>query len=77
MQISLITLNARYSHSCPALFHVRNALAQGLPESRLVLRQFTINDPYYQTLVRITGDQPEVVCFSVSIWNVDYTMRLV
>lgn len=77
MQISLITLNARYSHSCPALFHVRNALAEGLPESRLVLRQFTINDPYYQTLVRITGDQPQALCFSVYIWNADYTMRLV
>jgi len=77
MQISLITLNARYSHSCPALFHVRNALAQAMPESRLVLHQFTINDPYYQTLVRITGDQPEILCFSVYIWNADYTMRLV
>ncbi|MFH1021533.1 MAG: DUF4080 domain-containing protein [Pseudomonadota bacterium] len=77
MQISLITLNARYSHSCPALFHVRNALAQGLPESRLVLHQFTINDPYYQTLLRITGDQPEVLCFSVYIWNAGYTLRLV
>ncbi len=77
MQISLITLNARYSHSCPALFHVRNALVQTLPESCLVLHQFTINDPYYQTLVRITGDQPQVICFSVYIWNADYTMRLV
>lgn len=77
MQISLITLNARYSHSCPALFHVRNVLAQALPESCLVLHQFTINDPYYQTLVRITGDQPEALCFSVYIWNSDYTMRLV
>jgi hypothetical protein len=77
MQISLITLNARYSHSCPALFHVRNALAQGLPESRLVLHQFTINDPYYQTLLRITGDQPQALCFSVYIWNAEYTMRLV
>ncbi len=77
MQISLITLNARYSHSCPALFHVRNALAQALPESCLVLRQFTINDPYYQTLVRITADQPQVICFSVYIWNAEYTMRLV
>ncbi|MBU4118925.1 MAG: DUF4080 domain-containing protein [Proteobacteria bacterium] len=77
MQISLITLNARYSHSCPALFHVRNALAQGLPESTLVLHQFTINDPYYQTLLRITGDQPEVICFSVYIWNAEYTLRLV
>jgi len=77
MQISLITLNARYSHSCPALFHVRNALAQAMPESRLVLHQFTINDPYYQTLVRITGEQPHAICFSVYIWNAEYTMRLV
>jgi hypothetical protein len=77
MQISLITLNARYSHSCPALFHVRNALAQALPESRLALHQFTINDPYYQTLLRITGDQPQAICFSVYIWNAEYTMRLV
>jgi len=77
MQISLITLNARYSHSCPALFHVRNALAQALPESCLLLHQFTINDPYYQTLIRITGDQPQAICFSVYIWNAEYTMRLV
>lgn len=77
MQISLITLNARYSHSCPALFQVRNALAERLPESRSVLHQFTINDPYYQTLLRITGDQSDVLCFSVYIWNADYTMRLV
>ncbi len=77
MQISLITLNARYSHSCPALFHVRNVFEQSLPESRLTLHQFTINDPYYQTLLRITGDQPDVLCFSVYIWNSDYTMRLV
>ncbi|OGQ85959.1 MAG: hypothetical protein A2464_03000 [Deltaproteobacteria bacterium RIFOXYC2_FULL_48_10] len=77
MQISLITLNARYSHSCPALFQVRNALAQALPESRLLLHQFTINDPYFQTLVRITGDQSRIFCFSVYIWNAEYTMRLV
>lgn len=77
MQISLITLNARYSHSCPALFQVRNALARALPESGLVLHQFTINDPYYQTLLRITGDAPEILCFSVYVWNVDYTLRLV
>ncbi|HCC54215.1 MAG TPA: DUF4080 domain-containing protein [Desulfobulbaceae bacterium] len=77
MQISLITLNARYSHSCPALFQVRFALEQALPESGLILRQFTINDPYYQTLMRITGDQPEALCFSVYIWNAEYTMRLV
>jgi len=77
MQISLITLNARYSHSCPALFHVRNALARALPESSLALHQLTINDPYYQTLLRITNDAPEAVCFSVYIWNSDYTMRLV
>ena len=54
MQIVLVALNARYTHSCPALFYVRNALRENLPASTIALHQFTINDPYYQTLLRIT-----------------------
>jgi len=77
MQISLVALNARYSHSCPALFHLRAALNRGLPGCRPAHHQFTINDPYYQTLLAITGERPEAVCFSVYIWNAEYARRLV
>ncbi len=76
MQISLIALNARYVHSCLALFYVRNALLENLPASKIVLHQFTINDPYYQTLLRITEGNPQAVFFSVYVWNAQYVRRL-
>ncbi|MFZ5775288.1 MAG: DUF4080 domain-containing protein [Thermodesulfobacteriota bacterium] len=76
MRLSLVTLNARYSHSCPALFHLRQALAAALPQSRITIQQFTINDPYYDTLLAITETEPEALCFSVSVWNVTQTLRL-
>lgn len=76
MQITLASLNARYIHSCPALYYVRNAVKKHLPKSTIELHQFTINDPYYQTLLRITEDRPEAIFFSVYVWNAAYVKRL-
>ena len=72
----LIALNCRYTHSCLALFYLRNALEQHLPEIKVELLQLTINDPYYQTLLRITEDDPKVLFFSAYIWNGEYIRRL-
>jgi radical SAM superfamily enzyme YgiQ (UPF0313 family) len=79
----LISINCRYSHSCLALFYVRNALEQHLPEQRLVFSQFTINDPYYAALLRIGGasaqsaQSAQAVFFSVYIWNHRFVRRLI
>ncbi|MCI5166947.1 MAG: DUF4080 domain-containing protein [Candidatus Electrothrix sp. GM3_4] len=73
----LISINCRYSHSCLALFYVRNALEQQLPEQALVFSQFTINDPYYATLLRISGEPSETIFFSVYIWNHRFIRRLI
>lgn len=72
----LVSINCRYSHSCLALFYVRNALEQHLPEYPLLFSQFTINDPYYPTLLRISGEQTKAVFFSVYIWNHAVIRRL-
>ena len=77
MKISLIALNARYTHSCPALFYLRNLLARELPESEISLQQRTINDPYYETLLGIAAMEPDILCFSVSIWNVTLSRALI
>lgn len=77
MYIKLVALNARYVHSCLALFYVRQQLARRLPGQELELFQFTINDPYYACLARITGGRPAAVFFSVYIWNSRYVARLV
>jgi len=77
MKIDLIAFNCRYSHSCLALFYVRNELHKKMPSSCLAtIRQFTINDPYFETLLLITGTQADALFFSVYIWNANYLCRL-
>lgn len=76
MHIKLIAFNGRYIHSCLALFYVREELARRLPEASIELRQFTINDPYYATLLKISAGGPTVVMFSVYIWNSEVVRRL-
>jgi len=72
----LIALNCRYTHSCLALFYLRNELEQNLPGITTELLQLTINDPYYPALLRITEDDPEILFFSAYIWNGEYLRRL-
>ncbi|MDH5525455.1 MAG: DUF4080 domain-containing protein [Desulfobulbaceae bacterium] len=76
MKISLIAFNARYTHSSPAIFYVRNVLEAALPEAAVTLQQLTINDPYYETLLKLTATRPDFFCFSVYIWNVGYVNKL-
>ncbi len=68
-QIKIVGINARYSHSCLALFYVRNELEKYCPEMAGELYQFTINDSYYEMLVRVSADSPRFVFFSAAIWN--------
>jgi radical SAM superfamily enzyme YgiQ (UPF0313 family) len=77
MRIALVAFNARYTHSCLALFHVRNELERRWPEVQLNFLQMTINDSSYETLLRLTAIQPDYVFFSAAIWNSDLVEELI
>ncbi|WP_136797894.1 B12-binding domain-containing radical SAM protein [Desulfosediminicola ganghwensis] len=76
-KIKLVALNAKFIHSCLALFYVRNELRRNYPEAEIEILQLTINDNMYESLLRITEDQPFGVFFSAAIWNSDKTEQLV
>lgn len=76
MKITLLAVNARYTHSAPALFYVRNALEARLPAAVIRLRQHTINDPYHETLLTLAADQPDALFVSAYIWNAAILRRL-
>ncbi len=69
MRIKLVGVNARYTHSCLALFYIRNELEKYLPEARVEILQFTINDPYYENLLTMSEGDPDAIFFSTAIWN--------
>lgn len=77
MKIDLIAFNCRYSHSCLALFYVRNELEKNLANCQVHLSQLTINDPYYETLLGLSARGAEWLFFSVYIWNAGYVRRLI
>ena len=76
MLLKLIGVNARFIHSCLALFYVRTALEHNLPECQTEIIQYTINDPYYPTLRDIGAGEPAALFFSVYIWSSSYIQRL-
>jgi hypothetical protein len=77
MQIKIVALNARFTHSCLALFHVRNELEKNCLDVKIELCQLTINDSYYETLLRLSQGGPDYIFFSVAVWNSDRVEQLV
>ncbi len=76
-KIRLVGLNAKFIHSCLALFYIRNELSAHLPENDVEIMQLTINDNSYESLLQITSDSPMAVFFSAAIWNSDLVAQLV
>ena len=68
-QIKIVGLNARFTHSCLALFYVRNELEKNCLGFGGELLQFTINDNYYEMLLRLSKGSPRYIFFSAAIWN--------
>lgn len=77
MKAKLIALNARFTHSCLALFCIRQELQQNCPDLDVELYQYTINDPYYEMLLRIGKDDPEYIFISTLVWNSELVEKLI
>lgn len=77
-QIKIVGINARFTHSCLALFYVRNELEKKIncPEMAAELYQFTINDNYYEMVIRLSAGSPRYIFFSAAIWNSSLIERL-
>lgn len=74
--IKIVGINARYTHSCLALFYVRNELERNCPDMTGDVYQFTINDNYYEMVIRLSAESPRYVFFSAAIWNSILVERL-
>lgn len=76
MRILLATLHAKYVHASLALPCLASSCRE-IPGARVVVREFTVNEPVDQVLRRIIGTQADLAAFSCYIWNVEQTLRLV
>ena len=75
-RVKLVAFNARYSHSCLALYYLRHALAEHWAEADTEILQLTINDNYFQSFLSIASGNPMAVLLSAAIWNSELVERL-
>jgi anaerobic magnesium-protoporphyrin IX monomethyl ester cyclase len=75
MKIVLATLNAKYIHASLALRYLKAFSQPEFPNIEIV--EFTIKDVPLQMVSELYQRQPDVVAFSVYIWNVEETIPVI
>lgn len=75
MKILLAACNAKYIHSNLAVYNLKSCSREY--SSRVVIKEYTINQIRDDILKDIYLEQPDVICFSCYIWNISFVRELV
>jgi radical SAM superfamily enzyme YgiQ (UPF0313 family) len=73
-KILLAAMNARYTHSCLALYCLKS-YARGL-DCEIIIREFSINQKIEDIIADIAAQRADIVAFSVYIWNVELIKKI-
>ena len=74
MRILLVAINAKYIHSCPAVYSLRGSCRH--PEA-VEIAEYTINDRYQDILGGILEREADLIGFSTYIWNTQLVQDLI
>ena len=72
MKILLCTLNSKYIHTNLAIRYLKKTI----PHEEVEIHEFTINQQKEYIYGKILEREPEILGFSVYIWNVKETLEL-
>ncbi len=80
-EILLCALNSKFIHSSLAVHSIKSAYefycrTTGKNYGNVSVCEFTINDSMQSVLYSITSRKPDVVCFSVYLWNINQISSL-
>ena len=75
MKTILAAVNAKYIHSNLAVYSLRAYAKDYLGETKIA--EYTINQQTDEILMDLYREQPELLCFSCYIWNLEYVEELV
>ncbi|GKV55772.1 B12-binding domain-containing radical SAM protein [Sporosarcina sp. NCCP-2222] len=74
MSIVLTTLNAKYIHTNLAIRYLK---AYAEPEYTPILTEYTIKDPTMNIVSDIYQKKPNIVGFSLYIWNIEESIKVI
>ncbi|MBQ8227723.1 MAG: DUF4080 domain-containing protein [Clostridia bacterium] len=74
--ITLCAVNSKYIHSCPAVYYLKSAVDKALPDYNTTIIESSVNDTAEHILYTIFKTDPDIIGFSVYIWNVTMIANL-
>lgn len=75
-KVVLCAVNSKYIHSCPAVYYLESGLKRALPFCKTDIIEASVNDTAEHILYSVFERKPDVVGFSVYIWNVSIVSNL-
>ena len=75
-RILLVGLNARFSHSNPALYYIASQVKNSSDYDAAIF-EASINTPYFKIIESCLAYKTDLIGFSVYIWNSDLVYRIV
>lgn len=75
MKIILTAINAKYIHSNLAVYSLRAYVPRY--EGEIQIREYTINQTMDEILMDLYETEPDVVCFSCYLWNIQYVEQII
>ncbi len=84
LKVLLCAVNSKYIHSNPAVYSLKCSFLHYCDlynpacgrQIEIQIREFTINDAYDAVITDIASAAPDVIAFSVYLWNIEYITRL-
>ena len=76
MPVKICAVNSKFIHSNLAVHSLACYFKKFCENIELAVCEFTVNDVYKNVLFSILADKPEIIAFSVYIWNVGFINKL-
>ncbi|AGC67604.1 cobalamin B12-binding/radical SAM domain-containing protein [Thermoclostridium stercorarium subsp. stercorarium DSM 8532] len=73
MKTLLVAINSQFVHTNLAVLYLK-AACSGIGNTEIL--EFTVNEPINRIYSRIISENPDVVCFSCYIWNIEVVSKL-
>ena len=73
-KIVFVSLNARYTHSTPAVYYLRESIKETAFFSEIL--SLTINQNVFEILEIIQESNPDIIAISVYIWNSEIVQKM-
>ena len=82
MLVKICAVNSKFIHSNPAVhsltrYYYNLCEKLNIKPVDIKIHEYTVNDVYKNVLFSVLSDNPDIIAFSVYIWNIDFITKLI